>query len=100
MDTNLTNDEIRMSNVEGMTKPKFVGCFCETPWRLAQTPYNLFIRICFVIRHSDFVIYWILRAGARARLREPRSKCKPQHLNSGRDFDVLGADDEIQRACG
>jgi hypothetical protein len=83
IDTNFINDEIRMSNVEGMTKveilvgfltlpfplglvsdlPVYVARsvaapFCESRKRsgLAQTPYNLVIRICFVISHSCFVI--------------------------------------------
>jgi len=31
-------------------KQNIVGRFCETPtkdWRLAQTPYNLIVPICF-----------------------------------------------------
>jgi SHS2 domain-containing protein len=50
MDALLKNEKARMSNVEGMTKHElFVGCFCETPWHLTQTPYNCHSDL---IRHS------------------------------------------------
>ena len=82
IDTNFLNDEIQMSNVEGMTKvetfvgfltrPLLLGLASGLPVYVAvpassilripkafgtgQTHYNLFIRIGFVIRHSCFVI--------------------------------------------
>jgi hypothetical protein len=41
------NDKSRMTMI--------VGRFCETPWRLTQTPYNL----RFVV-HLDFVVHFTL----------------------------------------
>jgi hypothetical protein len=48
------SDEARMSNDEGMTKPE----------RQRGAPRNVsvfVIRICFVIRHLDFVIEMVFR---------------------------------------
>ena len=79
----MSNDE-RMSNLES-----FGGRFGEIRKRskLERPHYNLVIRICFVTRHSDFVI---LHIRVHSWL-----KRKPQHFDGRGDFDVLVADDEI-----
>jgi hypothetical protein len=79
-----------MSNDEGMTNLEFSkGASANSE---SVPNWNLVIRICFVTRHSDFVI---LHIRVHSWL-----KRKTQHLDRGGDLDVLVANNEVQRARG